>query len=97
MLTVIIYSNDEQHYIQHDIFCVIKKGARYTKETLYKEGNHKFLDVPCDSKQAFICSANLGDTDLAITTENVAKFVEYVQRKNANDRGKYISFILLIE
>ena len=89
--------NDEQDYIQHDIFCVIKKGARYTKETLYKEGNHKFLDVPCDSKQAFICSANLGDTDLAITTENIGRFVEYVQGMNFNDSGKYTSTLLLIE
>ena len=44
-----------------------------------------------------MCSANLGDTDLAITTENVGDFVEYVQGIDFNDKGQYTSFILFIE
>ena len=51
---------------------------------LYEVANEKFFDVPCSSKQSFICTTILGDTNLAISQKNIEKFVEYA----SNNAGK---------
>ena len=73
-----------------------QQGARYTNQKLYEIANAKYFDVPCNSKQSFLCSTIIGDTDLAITPSNIDKFVDYRQDQERNGTSKEHSNNILI-